>query len=212
MRDRDVEYIKIDPKELEEHVISKAKTVLKNGGIVALPTETVYGLVADLFCKEAVRKIYKIKVRESHKPLPIFVPNIESVTSYVETLPDLAYKLMNVFWPGPLTVVLLKKKELDLPFKTSTLGFRMPNHPVPLALLKEYGILVSTSANISGRKDALSAEEVKKYFNGEIDLILDGGPTILKIPSTVIDCTGNSPKIIREGKIKKKEIEKIISA
>ncbi len=101
---------------------------------------------------------------------------------------------MNAFWPGPLTVVLIKKKGLDLPFKTSTLGFRIPNHPVPLALLKEYGALVSTSANLSGEKEALSAEEVKSYFDGEIDLILDGGTTVFKMPSTVIDCTGTFAK------------------
>lgn len=207
---KDVEYIKVDPRKLEGHIISKAKTVLKNGGIVALPTETVYGLVADLFSEEAVKKIYKIKRRKPDKQLPVFIPNIESINSYVEKLPDLAYKLMNAFWPGPLTIVLLKKKGLNLPFKTSTLGFRVPNHPVPLALLNEYGALVSTSANLSGKKDALSAEEVKEYFNGEIDLILDGGPTIFKVPSTVIDFTGHSPKIIREGKIKKEEIERII--
>jgi L-threonylcarbamoyladenylate synthase len=206
-----VEYIKIAPDKLDNNIISKAKIVLKNGGIVALPTETVYGLVADLFSYEAVGKIYEIKGREFSKPLPLFVPDIESVALYVEKLPDFAYKLMDAFWPGPLTVVLFKKKGLDIPFKTSTLGLRIPNHPVPLALLKECGPLVSTSANLSGGKDALSAEEVKDYFNGEIDLILDAGPTILRIPSTVIDCTGRSPKIIREGKIKKEEIEEIIS-
>ncbi len=206
-----MDYIKIDPQKLEDHIISKAKTILKKGGIVALPTETVYGLVADLFSQEAVRKIYKIKRRKPDKQLPVFIPNIESITSYVEKLPDSAYKVMNAFWPGPLTVVLLKKKGLNLPFKTSTLGLRIPDHPIPLALLHEYGALVSTSANLSGRKDALSAEEVKEYFNGEIDLILDGGPTIFKIPSTVIDFTGHSLKIIREGKIKKEEIERIIN-
>ncbi len=203
-------YIKVESKKLDESIISKAKKVLNNGGIVALPTETVYGLVGDLFSKKAVTKIYKIKGRNSTKPLPIFVPNIETVLKYVEKIPNSAYKLMNEFWPGPLTVILNKKRGLNLPFETSTLGFRIPNHPVPLALLKEYGALVSTSANISDKKDALNAEEVKEYFNGEIDLILDGGPTIFKVPSTVIDCTGHSPKMIREGKITKKEVEKKI--
>ena len=205
------DYIKLKSKKIDEFVISKAKKVLNNGGIVALPTETVYGLVGDMFSKKAVTKIYKIKGRNSTKPLPIFVPNIESVLKYVEKMPDSAYKLMNEFWPGPLTVVLSKKKGLNLPFETFTLGFRMPNHPVPLALLEEYGALVSTSANISDKKDALNAEEVEEYFDGEIDLILDGGPTIFKIPSTVVDCTGHSPKIIRKGKITEKDIKKVIS-
>lgn len=205
-----MEYVKTDPKKLEEHIILKAKTVLKKRGIVALPTETVYGLVADFFSKEAVQKIYKIKRRELNKPLPIFVPNIESINAFVEKLPDSAHKMMNTFWPGPLTVIFLKKKGVTIPFETASLGFRIPNHPIPFTLLRKYGPLVSTSANLSGGKEAISAKEVEKYFNGEIDLILDGGETTFKTPSTVVDCTGPLPKIIREGKIKKEDIEKII--
>ncbi len=206
-----MDYIKIDSKKLEKDVVSKAVSVLKNGGVVALPTETVYGLAGDLFSKKAVRKIYKIKSRNFSKPLSVFVPDIESVSLYVEKLPDFAYKLMRTFCPGPLTVVLKKKIGLDVPFQTEALGFRIPDHFVPLALLKEYSPLVSTSANTSGEKDALNTEEVKGYFDGKIDLILDGGQTIWGMPSTVIDCTGNSPKLIREGKIKKEDIERIIN-
>jgi L-threonylcarbamoyladenylate synthase len=206
-----VEYIKIDTQKLEDRIIAKAEIVLKNGGVVALPTETVYGLVADLFSSEGVKKIYKIKGRNPEKPLSIFIPDIESVTSYVEKLPNSAYKIMKAFWPGPLTVVLLKKRGLEVPLETSTIGLRIPDHPIPLTLLQKYGALVSTSANLSGRKEALGAEEVKEYFDGKIDLILDGGQTIFKVPSTVIDCTGHSPKIIREGKIKDEEIERIVN-
>ena len=205
-----MDYIKINSQKLEKDVISRAVSILKNGGVVALPTETVYGLVGDLFSKEAVERIYKVKGRQFSKPLPVFVPDVEIVKSYVENLPDWAYKLMKAFCPGPLTVILSKKKTLDIGFQADTLGFRIPAHPVPLALLKEYGALVSTSANPSGEKDALSGEDVKRYFDGKIDLILDGGHTSLKAPSTVVDCTGNSPKIIREGKISKEQIEKII--
>jgi L-threonylcarbamoyladenylate synthase len=206
-----MEYIKISSGILEKDVISKAKMVLKNGGIIALPTETVYGLVGDFFSEEAVRKIYEIKGRDFSKPLTVFVPDMQSVALYVEKIPNFAYKLMRAFCPGPLTVVLKKKAGLDIPLKTDTLGFRIPDHQAVIGLLKEYGPLVSTSANLSGGKDALSAQEVREYFDGEIGLILDGGKTILQIPSTVIDCTGHSPKIIREGKIKKEDIERIVN-
>ncbi|MDD5454283.1 MAG: L-threonylcarbamoyladenylate synthase [Candidatus Ratteibacteria bacterium] len=230
------ECIKIGSEGLGKSAILKAKEVLEKGGIIALPTETVYGLVADLFSEKAIRKIYEIKGRDFSKPLSVFVPDVEKISLYVEKFPDFAYKLMKKFCPGPLTVVLKKKIGLNVPLKTETLGFRIPDNSVPLALLKGYGPLVSTSANISGKKDALNAEEVKSYFDGKIDLILDGGSTIVKtqhqsearcwtspvpsaieavadwcgVPSTVIDCTGHSPKIIREGKIKKKDIEEII--
>lgn len=205
-----MEYIKIDSKKVEESIISKVKSVLKSGGVVALPTETVYGLVGDIFSKEAVDKIYKVKGRQFSKPLPVFIPDVEAVKSYVEKLPDFAYKLMNAFCPGPLTVILPKKKTINIGFETETLGFRIPAHPVPLAVLKEYGALVATSANPSGGKDALSAQDVIKYFDGQIDLILDGGSTDLRQPSTVVDCTGHSPKIVREGKINKEDIERVI--
>ena len=205
------DYMKIDHKKLREDALSKAVSILRNGGIIALPTETVYGLVGDFFSEDAVRKIYEIKGRDFSKPLSIFVYDIQSVVLYVEKLPDFAYKLMRAFCPGPLTVVLKKKIGLDVPLKTDTLGFRIPDHCVPLGLLKEYGPLVSTSANLSGGKDALNAEEVREYFDGKIDLVLDGGQTILQMPSTVIDCTGHSPKIVREGKISKEDIERIIN-
>ena len=204
------DYIKINSKRLKKDIILKAVSVLKKGGVIALPTETVYGLVGCLFSKKAIEKIYKIKGRNFSKPLSVFVPDIDKISLYVEEFPDFAYKLMKEFCPGPLTVVFRKKVGLDVPFKTQTLGFRVPDHPVPLALVRECGPLASTSANISGREEALNAEEVKKYFDERINLVLDGGQTILQTPSTVVDCTGNSPKIIREGKITKKDIGKVI--
>lgn len=206
-----MEYIKIDYKIFEEKIVPRMVDILKKGGIIALPTETVYGLVADAFNEEAVQKIYRIKGRAPEKPLPIFISNIKDVCRYVEELPDSAHKIMEAFWPGPLTIILSKKEGLKFPFQNTTLGFRIPQHPVPLAILKVYGILVSTSANVSGGKETVSAEEVKEIFGDSIDLILDGGSTKLQEPSTVVDCTGSLPKIVREGKIKSEDIEKIIN-
>ena len=204
-----MEYIKINSSILEEDVISKVKMVLKNGGVVAFPTDTVYGLAGDLFSEDAVKKIYEIKGRDYSTPLPVFVCDMQSVALYVEKIPDFAYKLMEAFCPGPLTVILKRKAGLDISLKTDTLGFRIPNYRMALGLLKEYGPMVCTSANISGGKDAVSAQEVREYFGGQIDLILDGGPTVLQIPSTIIDCTSDSPKIIREGKITQEDIERV---
>ncbi|MBU0534085.1 MAG: threonylcarbamoyl-AMP synthase [Candidatus Omnitrophica bacterium] len=205
-----MEYIKINSSILEEDVISKVKMVLKNGGVIAFPTDTVYGLAGDLFSEDAVKKIYEIKGRDYSKPLPVLVCDIQSVALYVEKIPDFAYKLMEAFCPGSLTVILKRKVGLDISLKTDTLGFRIPDYPMVLGLLKEYGPLVCTSANISGGKDAVNADEVSQYFDGKIDLILDGGQTVLQRPSTIIDCTSDSPKIIRGGKITQKDIKRVI--
>ncbi|MCK4905435.1 threonylcarbamoyl-AMP synthase, partial [bacterium] len=213
-----MEYIKINSEVLEEDVLLKVKTVLKNGGVIAFPTDTVYGLAGDLFSEDAVKKIYEIKGRDYSKPLPVLVCDIQSVALYVEKIPDFAYKLMEAFCPGPLTVILKRKAGLDISLKTDTLGFRIPDYPMALGLLKEYGPMVCTSANVSGGKDAVSADEVSQYFDGKparfalggIDLILDGGATVLQRPSTIIDCTSDSPKIIREGKITREDIERVI--
>lgn len=205
------QYIKIGRDELEDDALLKAEEVLKNGGVIALPTETVYGLVGDLFSKKAIDTIYRVKGRDLPKQLPVFIPDVEYARLYAEEAQPWVYTLMSAFWPGPLTVILNKKEFTDIPINSATLGFRIPDHPAPLALLKRCGPLVSTSANVSGEKDALNADEVKKYFEGEIELILDGGHAALGMPSTVVDCSGNSPKIIREGKITKEDIEKAIN-
>ena len=206
-----MERIKVKNLPLKEDIIFKAKNVLKNGGVIALPTETVYGLVAGIFSVEGVNKVYGIKGRKQDKPLPILLPRIDSVYDYAEEVPEFAHKLINKFWPGPLTVIFKKKTGLNLPFDSVSLGFRIPDHPVPLSLLKTCGAVVSTSANISGGRDAVNAEDVVEYFGGEVDLVLDAGPSVLGIPSTVVDCSGSSPKIVREGKITYSDIKTTIN-
>jgi len=206
-----VEYIKIDTERPIPWIISRAKKILEEGGVIALPTETVYGLVGDLFSQKAVKKIYQLKGRDLKKPLPVFIPTVESLPLYVEDVPASAKKVIHEFWPGPLTIVLKRKETLDIPFSTSTLGLRIPDHSVPLMLLEKFGPLASTSANPSGKIEVFTAEDVKMYFNGEVDMILDGGKSYSTIPSTVIDFTTPTPRIVREGQIREEQIKRIIN-
>ena len=206
-----MQYLKINSENPENEIIAQAATILRKGGIIILPTETVYGIAGDLLSQKAVNRIYVLKKRNPQNPLPVFLPSIEELNSYVQEISPSTYQVIRKFWPGPLTVILPKRKKVRLPFPTDTLGLRIPNHPVPLKLLSQTGPLACSSANISGKPPALTAEEAGKYFQDKVDLILDGGPLSDNIPSTVLDLSGEEPKILREGKIKKEAIEKLLN-
>ncbi|HAV75920.1 MAG TPA: threonylcarbamoyl-AMP synthase [Anaerolineae bacterium] len=191
-------------------VISKALDILQAGGLVAFPTDTVYGLGALAFNDKAVQSIYIAKDRPIEKAIPILIADIEDMEKVGMDIPEVTYKLAYRFLPGPLTCVIPKQPTLpEAVSATSTIGVRIPDHEVARSLLRAAGPMAVTSANISGQSSPSTAEEVLRQLNGRIPLIIDGGTTPGGVPSTVVDCSLAEIKILREGPI---SIDKIKSA
>ncbi|MBN1997460.1 threonylcarbamoyl-AMP synthase [candidate division KSB1 bacterium] len=194
--------IKIDPQNPQSDRIRKAAEILQAGGIIGYPTETVYGIGCSVFDSEAVNKIYKLKNRDKSKALIVIAADLIQISDLVETIPESAERLMESFWPGPLTIVFKVSSRLkEFAFrKSKTIAIRIPDSPICLTLLKVCGFpLVSTSANRSSEPDSTTAEQVEKIFGNELDAIIDGGPTPCTKPSTVIDITKNPARIVRVG-------------
>jgi len=182
--------------------IQRAFEVLKNGGIIAFPTDTVYGLGALAFDNPAIESIYTAKERPIEKAIPILIGDLSDLDRIAENIPDMALRLSARFWPGPLTCILPKKATLPPAISaTLTVAARIPDHPHALALLKAAGPMAVTSANISGKPSPSTAQEVYSQLSGRIPLILDGGKTPGGVPSTLVDCTGKEPVTLREGPI-----------
>ena len=193
--------------------ISKAVQILNNHDVVAIPTETVYGLAGNIYSEKAIRKIFEIKKRPLFNPLIVHVHSLEKVEELVLDFPEKAKKLAKAFWPGPLTLVLKKKAIIPdlITAGKDTVAIRIPNHPVTLSLLKELPFpLAAPSANrfghVSPTNAAAVVEELGKYLTKE-DLVLDGGACHVGVESTIIDCTGASPRILRPGAISELMIE-----
>ncbi|MGN0483193.1 MAG: L-threonylcarbamoyladenylate synthase [Lachnospiraceae bacterium] len=198
---------------IDAAVLQKAGRILKNGGLVAFPTETVYGVGGDALQAESSKKVYAAKGRPSDNPLIVLVAEMQSVENITRNLPKEAYQLAEAFWPGPLTMVL--KKNDRVPYETTggqnTVAVRMPGHPVTLALIRAGGGYVTgPSANSSGRPSPTEASHVYEDLSGKVDLILDGGSVELGMESTIIDLTGNVPTILRPGCISQKMIAEVI--
>ena len=189
----------------------QAIEVLGRGELVAFPTDTVYGLGADAFNDQAVRKLYLAKGRSQEKAIPVLVANLEQFVDIVDrtTLP--AMRLVEKFWPGPLTIVLRHASDLaDAISAYGTVGVRIPDHPIAQELIREAGPLAVTSANRSGDPEACTAEEIETNMGAQVDLIVDGGRTSGGQPSTVVDCTQDPPTILRVGPITEEEIRSIL--
>ena len=190
--------------------ISRALEILQRGGIVAFTTDTVYGLGALAFDNAAIESIYAAKKRPLEKAIPILIGDLSDLDKVGFDIPNMALRFAARFWPGPLTCVIPKKPTLPRAVSaTSTIAVRIPNHPDALALLRAAGPMAVTSANISGSPNPLTAQDVYDQLNGRIPLILDSGKTPGGIPSTLVDCTGEKPVILREGPI---TLENLISA
>ena len=193
--------------------ITNAVSLLRSGGLVAVPTETVYGLGADALNGEAVQKVFQAKGRPSDNPLIVHVASLEIAWHFMTEISEIGLKLATCFWPGPLTLVT-KKKSIVPDIVTAgleTVAIRIPNHPVTLEMLKMFeGGVVGPSANISGRPSPTSAEHVYHDLVGKIDIILDAGPTAIGMESTVIDVTVNPPAILRMGGLSREDIENTI--
>lgn len=191
--------------------ILSALEILLSGGLVAFPTDTVYGVGSLAFHQQAIESIYVAKDRPMEKAIPVLIGDNEDLSKVAEEIPIFAMKLIDRFWPGPLTVLVPKKRALPEAISaTSTVGVRVPDHDIARALLRLAGPLAVTSANISGQSSPTTAEEVYAQLNGRIAMILDGGETPGGIPSTLVDCTGDEIQILREGPITKAELLKIV--
>ncbi len=198
------EIVKIDPRAIDQKVLARAGEILKNGGLVAFPTETVYGLGGDALNAQASQKIYRAKGRPSDNPLIVHIADMESLEAIVERTPPEAYVLAERFWPGPLTLIL--KKNGRIPYETTggldTVAVRMPSDAVARALIKaSTGYIAAPSANLSGRPSPTEAAHVKEDLDGRIGLILDGGAACIGLESTIVDLTEDVPTVLRPGYI-----------
>ena len=188
-----------------------ALDILEGGGLVAFPTDTVYGLGALVFDGAAVESIYAAKDRPVEKAIPVLIGDPDDLAKVALEVPEMAARLAARFWPGPLTLVLPKRPDLpEAVSATQTVGVRLPDHAAARALLRLAGPMAVTSANISGQASPSTAEEVFAQLGGRIALILDGGKTPGGLPSTVVDCVGAEPKILREGPITRDEILSVL--
>jgi L-threonylcarbamoyladenylate synthase len=186
--------------------------VLRAGGLVAFPTDTVYGVGALAFDGVAVESIYAAKDRPVEKAIPVLIADSSDLAKVTLKVPEMAAQLAARFWPGALTLVVPKHPGLtEAVSATQTVGVRVPDHPVARGLLRLAGPMAVTSANLSGQPSPSTVEEVFAQLGGRIALILDGGKTPGGVPSTVVDCTGVEPLILREGPIKKAEILSVLS-
>lgn len=204
---------KTEVNNIDLEVIKQASDILRNGGMVAFPTETVYGLGADALDEKASAKIYAAKGRPSDNPLIVHVADVKQLEPLVKNIPDNAVKLMDKFWPGPMTLIF--EKSDIVPSGTTgglqTVAIRMPNHPVALNLIKNSQVAIAApSANTSGRPSPTTAQHVENDLSGKIDMIIDGGAVGIGIESTIVDVTVNPPMILRPGYITKKMLEDVV--
>jgi len=191
--------------------IPRALEVLRDGGLVAFPTDTVYGVGALVFDERAVESIYAAKERPVEKAIPVLLGDAADIGQVAEEIPLTASRLIERFWPGPLTVLVPKKPSVPVVVSaTSTVGVRVPDHEVARRLLRLAGPMAVTSANISSQASPTTAEQVNQQLGGRIALIIDGGRTPGGVPSTLVDCTGDEIQILREGPISKDELLKLI--
>lgn len=193
--------------------IEEAAELLTKGELVAIPTETVYGLAANIFKSESVSNIFKLKNRPLYNPLIVHTHSIDAATELVEGFPGKAQLLVEHFWPGPLTLVLKKKSIIpdQITAGKDTVAIRIPNHPTTLALLKKLDFpLAAPSANPFGSISPTKAEHVASYFNDDLPIVLDGGPCTSGIESTIIGFPQGEPIVYRLGSISLEDIEKVV--
>jgi len=197
----------------DKEIIHQAAEIIKRGGIVAFPTETVYGLGADAFNPLAVARVFEVKRRPYFDPLIVHIADTAHLKNLVQEIPSDAKKLMEKLWPGPLTVVLLKEEDIPdiVTAGLPTVAIRMPNHSMALSLIKESKCpIAAPSANPFGYLSPTTAEHVREQLGDQVDLILDGGPCPVGVESTIISFIGEKPGLLRPGGVSLEEIESII--
>ncbi len=187
-------------------------SVLKQGGLVVFPTDTVYGLGAGANIPQAVERVYQVKERPPNMALPLLLADIAQISEVAEAVPPIAWLLADKFLPGALTIVLYKSSSVPdvVTAGGRTVAIRIPAHPVPVSLVQGLGMpIVGTSANLSGKPSVLTAEEVRSQFGDKVELVIDGGRCPGGVESTVIDVTGEVPVVLREGAISREELEQV---
>jgi L-threonylcarbamoyladenylate synthase len=196
----------------DRKAITKAAQILKNKGIVAFPTETVYGLGADAFSAEAVRKVFAAKGRPADDPLIVHIASMTDAEKAVDKIPAVARKLMKKYWPGPLTLVMPKSNRVprEVTAGLQTVAVRMPSHPVALALCKKVGPIAAPSANSFGKPSPTKAMHVFADLKGKIPLILDGGSTHIGVESTIVSLATKPARLLRPGKITVEQLRRIL--
>ncbi len=209
----DTRIVRMDLEHMDRETVREAGEILKNGGLVAFPTETVYGLGGNALDENAAGRIYAAKGRPSDNPLIVHIADFSSLSLIAERVPVQAEALAERFWPGPLTMIFPKTEKV--PYATTggleTVAVRMPDHPLALALIRAAGGYVAApSANTSGRPSPTESRHVEEDLAGKIDMILDGGPVGIGLESTIVDFTEEIPTILRPGYINREMLERVI--
>ncbi len=192
--------------------VEQGVSILKQGGIVAFPTDTIYGLGACANLTQAVERVYRVKERPQNMALPLLLAHTSQISEVADYVPPIAWLLAGNFLPGALTLVLFKSSSISdiITAGGATVAVRIPDHPVPVALVEGLGTpVVGTSANLSGKPSSLTAEEVYSQFGDKIDLVIDGGRCAGGKESTIVDVTGEKPVILREGAIHIEKLKKV---
>ena len=205
--------VKQNENNIDSSVMAEAGRIIKDGGLVAFPTETVYGLGGDALNPESSKKIYAAKGRPSDNPLIVHIYRFEDLRRIVKNVPEKAQKIMDAFWPGPLTIVFEKTDEV--PYETTggldTVAVRFPIHPTAMAFIEAAGGFVAApSANLSGRPSPTLAEYVIEDMDSRIEMIIDGGDIPIGLESTIVDVTGEIPMILRPGFVTKEMLEEVV--
>jgi L-threonylcarbamoyladenylate synthase len=194
--------------------IEQGIDILRKGGVIAFPTDTVYGLGADVFNVEAVERVFAVKKRSRNQALPVLLSDISQINKVAFSMPPLGWRLAHYFFPGALTLVVFRSRSLPdiVTAGEEMVAIRIPAHPVTLALINGLGQpIIGTSANISGTPSLLNAEDVRAQLGDSLDMVIEGGPAPSGIASTVVDVTGEVAVLLREGGISRSELEKAVS-
>lgn len=205
--------IKIDPHNIDTEKVKEAAAVIKEGGLCAFPTETVYGLGANALDTKAVDKIFAAKGRQRDNPLIVHVSSLDEVYPLVKSVPDEFLRLAEKYWGGPLTMILERsgKVPAEVSAGLDTVAIRLPSHPVATALIKMSGTpIAAPSANLSGRPSPTTARHVIDDLMGKVDVIIDGGNTFFGVESTVLDLTADPPAILRPGAVTPEELLQVL--
>ena len=205
----------INSKNPEKKKVGKAAGIIRKGGVVIFPTDTVYGIGARADRKVSVGRIFRIKGRAGNKPLILFIINKRDLNIYIKCIPAGAKKIIARFWPGALTMVFKAGRGIRFPVKDrrGTVGIRMPDHRFLLAVLKKAGVpFATTSANISGQKSPTSVKDIPETMLNKADLVIDGGRTSKGKASTVLDLTAEPFRVLREGAVSLKQLQKAVRA
>lgn len=200
--------------EIDDKKLQEVANIIRQGGIIVFPTETVYGIGTNGLDSKAISKVYHVKQRPLNKPISLLVSSLEMVKAVTENISDIEYKLMEAFFPGPLTIILKKNKAVpnNLTNNTDTVGIRLPDNIIARKLIEYANVPIATpSANISGKPSGINIQDIIKDFGDKVDYYIDGGPSKLGIGSTIVKIDGNEPIILRKGSISEEEINEVVN-